>query len=224
MKRNTKIATMIAVGGIAGGALAAGPVLAANDPSPSPRPPGMGQMIGGNGGPGQMMGRYGGGGPGVESCPQGTGGWLGTTAPKGTLTSAQKTTLAAIAEREKLAYDLYTAFAARYDAPVFDHFAVAESRHLTAVRALLDRYGVPDPTKGKPAGAFGNAQVKATYAKLLAQGNGGEQAALRAGQAVEKADVDALTKAVTGLAAPDVQQLYTRLLHSSQMHLTLLQR
>ena len=45
-----------------------------------------------------------------------------------------------MAEEEKLAHDLYTAFAARYDVRVFQRIAAAETRHLTVVRTLLDRY------------------------------------------------------------------------------------
>jgi hypothetical protein len=124
-----------------------------------------------------------------------------------------------MAEQEKLAHDLYTAYAARYDARIFDQITVAETRHLAAVRALLDRYGVPDPTAGKAAGQFASTSVKATYDRLLAQGSGGEQAALKAGVTVEQAQVAALRKALKGLTAADVQQVYNRLLTTSQRHL-----
>ena len=77
---------------------------------------------------------------------------LGGVAPaKGTLTTRQQSTLAAMAQEEKVAHDLYAAFAGRHDAVTFDRIAAAETQHLTAVRTLLQRYGLPDPTAGKPA-------------------------------------------------------------------------
>jgi hypothetical protein len=125
-----------------------------------------------------------------------------------------------MAQEEKLAHDLYAAFAARYDAVVFDHIAAAETQHLTAVRTLLQRYGVSDPTANQPAGAFTDPAVQATYDKLLAQGNGSQAAALTAGQQVERDDIADLKAALNGLTAPDVKQAYTNLLAASQRHLT----
>ena len=43
--------------------------------------------------------------------------------------------------------------------------------------------------------------------------------ALAAGIAVEKADIADLKAAMTGLTAPDVQQVYTNLLRGSERHL-----
>jgi len=145
---------------------------------------------------------------------------LGVTAEQGTLTAAQKTTLASMAQEEKLAHDLYVAFAARYDAVVFDHIAAAETQHLVAVRALLQRYGVTDPKANQPAGAFTDPAVQAGYDKLLAQGNGSRSAALAVAQQVEREDITALTAALDGLTAPDATQVYTSLLAASRHHLT----
>jgi hypothetical protein len=83
-------------------------------------------------------------------------------------------------EEEKLAHDRYAAFADRYDAVVFDHIAASESRHLSAVRLLLQRYGITDPTAGRPAGAFTDSAVRATYDKLAKQGEGSLSAAIAA--------------------------------------------
>jgi hypothetical protein len=140
------------------------------------------------------------------------------------LTEQQKTTLTAMAQEEKLAHDLYTAFAAKYDAVVFDRIAASETQHLTAVRTLLDRYGLADPTVGKAAGQFSDPAVQATYDRLLAQGQASEAAALQVGQTVEKTDIDDLRAAQDGLTAADVRQVYEHLLAASQHHLTAFQR
>ena len=54
-----------------------------------------------------------------------------------------------MAEEEKLAHDVYVALAARYpDLMQFARIQRSETMHLTAVRTLLTRYGIADPTTG----------------------------------------------------------------------------
>jgi hypothetical protein len=134
------------------------------------------------------------------------------TAAQGRLTAAQETTLASTAQEEKLAHDLYAAFAARYDAVVFDHIAAAETQHLAVVRTLLQRYGLSDPTANQLAGTFTDKAVQAMYDTLLALRNGSQAAALSAGQQVERDDIGDLKAALSGLTGPDVKQVYTNLL------------
>ena len=203
------------------------PAAMAGAPTPGWRGDGSGMgMNGGMGANGTGMGMHGamadGAGMGMAGA-DGCGG-LAVTAPKGTLTEGQTTTLAAMAQEEKLAHDLYVAFAARYDATIFDHIAVAETRHLTAVRTLLTRYGIADPTAGRPAGEFNDPAVRATYHRLLTEGQADRAAAIRVGQTVEQGDINALRTALDGLTAPDVRQVYGHLLITSQHHLTAFQR
>ncbi|HEX6469010.1 MAG TPA: DUF2202 domain-containing protein [Streptosporangiaceae bacterium] len=217
MRRISKTAAALTAGGALalGGIAVAAPVLAGGPgPGPGDRPVATqtGPAVPGGPRAGYGMGQMRGQGPGDGTCQC-------LPAPGGSVTAAQKATLAGMAEEEKLAHDLYAAFAARYDARVFDQIAAAETQHLTAVRTLLDRYGVSDPTAGKAAGQFASAEVKATYDRLLAQGSASEQAALRAGITVEKADIAALRAAAGGLTAADVKQVYERLLTASQRHL-----
>jgi hypothetical protein len=215
-----RTATLVAVGVLGLGGLAvAAPALALAgagpaDPGPSsagPPTPGMGHGYGMGAGPGYGMGA----GPGDGTCLG-----QGVTAQQGTLTGAQKTTLASMAQQEKLARDLYAQFAARYDAVVFNHVAAAESRHLATVRTLLQRYGVADPTVNQPAGTFTDPAVQATYDRLLAQGEQSLSAALSAGQQVERAGIDDLKAALDGVTAPDVKQVYLGLIAGSERHLT----
>src|SRR6266545_4238817 len=195
------------------------PTVAASDPGPGWR--------GGNGmGPGNGMGM--GSGNGMRAgmgtnARDGSCAGLAVTAATGTLTEQQRTTLAAMAQEEKLAHDLYTAFADRYPAVVFDRIAASETRHLTAVRTLLARYGLADPTAGKPAGQFSDPAVPGSYDKLLAQGQANQAAALKVGETVEQTDIADLQAALNGLTAPDVRQVYTTLLTASRHHLTALQ-
>lgn len=151
-------------------------------------------------------------------------GGLGTV-EKGTLTAAQKTQLADLAAEEQLAHDLYTAFAAKYPADTaFSRVAAAEAAHLKALRTLLDRYGVADPTAGNAAGAFASAEVQRQYDQLLARGRTSLADAYAVGVQVEKADVADLDKAADGLTAPDVSRVYLHLETASRHHLAVFQR
>jgi hypothetical protein len=178
---------------------------------------------GGNGmGPGGMVGRADAGmGVGVRdgSCLDGA-----DLPAKGTLSARQQSILVSMAQEEKLAHDLYTAFAARYDATVFDRVAASETQHLSVVRTLLVRYGLADPTAGKDVGQFGDATVQATYDRLLAQGQVSLAGALQAAQSVERTDIADLTAALDGLTAADVRQVYQNLRDASQHHLTAFER
>lgn len=200
MRARTALIAIVAGGAVVLGALAAVPALATS---------GNGQGNGPGGGPvATAPGRHGG------DCP------LGITVPSGTLTDEQRAALAFNAEEEKLAHDLYTAFATRYGTAVFDRIAGAESQHLNAIRTMLDRYGIADPTAGRAAGVFATQDVQATHDTLLAQGATNERAALQVGVTVETDDIAQLRTALDGLTAPDVQRVYTRLLAASERHLT----
>ena len=59
-----------------------------------------------------------------------------------------------LVEEEKLAHDVYVALSEIYDANQLRNIPAAELQHQDAVRVLLDRYGLDDPTIGAAAGEF----------------------------------------------------------------------
>jgi hypothetical protein len=138
---------------------------------------------------------------------------------QGTLTDAQKLSLAGMAEEEKLAHDVYVALAAKTGDRRFSRISPAETQHLTEVRALLTRYGVADPTAGKADGVFATAAVQRQYDDLVARGSASLDAALAVGRDVEKADLADLAEARSGVTAPDVLAVYDRLTRGSEAHL-----
>ncbi|GGN50577.1 hypothetical protein FHR83_009226 [Actinoplanes campanulatus] len=201
-----RAATVVTAGALTlGGPTVAAPALAGHGPFGGFAPTGTATA---DRGPGYGMGM------GYGACPGSS-----LTAEQGTLDDAQKAALTALAQKEKLAHDLYAAFAARYDAPIFDHIAMAETHHLDAVRTLLRRYGVTDPTADQKAGTFTDPAVQADHDKLLAEGGKSLSAALAAAQQSERDDIAALRSALDGLSAPDAEQVYTRLLTASERHL-----
>jgi hypothetical protein len=179
---------------------------------------GNGQGKNGQGMNGQGNGRQG------RGAGMGAGGGAGmgadlTNVASGTLTATQKTSLAAMAEEEKLAHDLYVTLAARYGTTPFSRISNAETRHLTEVRLVLTRYNITDPTAGKAVGTFATPSTQQLYNKLVAQGTASVDGAYAAARTVEKTDIADLNKAKAGVTAPDVLAVYSHLLAGSQRHL-----
>lgn len=173
---------------------------------------------------GQDHGKAGGLGHGKAGGP-GAGPDSGSTAAgnvaAGTMTEQQKAELAYMAEEELVAHDLYTAFAGLYDTPVFSRVASSESNHLDAVRNLMERYGVSDPTVDHVAGVFSDDSLQNLYDGLLAKGRLSQADALEAGRTVEKTDIASLTAAAKGATtSPDAKTVFTRLLEASKHHLS----
>ena len=102
--------------------------------------------------PGMGYGRGNGGGPGAGMMAQ-------DAVAQGTLTAAQKTTLATMADEEKMAHDLYVALAAKYP----DH-----SRHccLTLRSARRGWNAVPTLTGGPPGGMLQGARHRAASGRV----------------------------------------------------------
>jgi hypothetical protein len=231
MNTRTRIAATITGGAAVVALLAATPSIAATRPTGAPQPTQatsanqqnaqqMGNCDGTGAGPaygrGNGQGRNG-QGAGMQGRGAGMGADL-TGVASGTLTATQKTKLAAMAEEEKLAHDLYVAFGDKYGTP-FSRITNAETRHLTEVRIVLKRYAITDPTAGKAAGTFATTSTQQLYNKLLAQGTASVDGANSAARAVESTDLTDLKAAATGVTAPDVTQVYKNLLAASQRHL-----
>jgi len=231
MNTRTRIAATIAGGAAVVALLAATPSIAATRPTGAPQltqatsanqqnAQQMGNCDGTGAGPaygrGNGQGRNG-QGAGMQGRGAGMGADL-TGVASGTLTATQKTKLAAMAEEEKLAHDLYVAFGDKYGTP-FSRITNAETRHLTEVRIVLKRYAITDPTAGQAAGTFATTSTQQLYNKLLAQGTASVDGANSAARAVESTDLTDLKAAATGVTAPDVTQVYKNLLAASQRHL-----
>lgn len=127
--------------------------------------------------------------------------------------------LQAMAAEEKLARDVYTALGDIYDVNQFDRIAAAEQQHLTAVRTLMTRYGVTDPTLGDPYGSFDDDGVQALYDKLVAQGKKSLAEAAQVGITIEELDIADLEDALADNPAADVAQVLNALKNGSENHL-----
>ena len=233
MRTRTRIAATFTGGAAVVAVLVAAPALATTGPTGRPaitqqNAQQLGTCDGTGAGRGNSQDRSGQGpgmqgrGAGMGAGMQGRGGGRGTdltNVPSGTLTDAQKTKLAAMAEEEKLAHDLYDAFADKYGTPQFNRISNAETRHLDEIRIVLKRYAITDPTAGKAAGTFATASTQQLYTTLLPQGAASVDAANAAARTVETTGITDLKAAAAGVTAPDVAQVYKNLLAGSQRHL-----
>lgn len=138
---------------------------------------------------------------------------------KGTVTEAQQATLSWLTEEEKVAHDLYVALGDKFGDRRFLRIARSETNHLRAMRVVLQRYDIADPTKGLAPGSFTSQRAQSTYDQSLAQGRASLKAALAVGKEVERADIVALKAARADIEAPDVDRVVTHLLRASRMHL-----
>ncbi len=129
--------------------------------------------------------------------------------------------LAFARDEERVARDLYRALADKYNnARPFSNIVNSESRHFDAVGVLLKRYGIADPSAGKAAGSYANAELQKLYDQWLAQGSASLAAAYRVGVELEQRDIADLKRMLGQSALPaDVAQVYRYLLAGSEHHL-----
>ncbi len=138
----------------------------------------------------------------------------------GILTPDQEQGLIFMVEEEKLAHDIYAAFAEQYDVPIFSNIAASEARHQLAVGVVLERYDIDASFLPEVAGVFHNEVLGSRYTSLLEEGSASLAAALGVGVQIETLDIADLMSRLEDLDdAPDVHEMYSHLLAGSQNHL-----
>ena len=184
--------------GIAGAAIA----VPFHSPGPVPRTPNTALQPAAVGGPGAGMHTQ------------------HATGTKGTIDASGKTALAALVDEEKMAFDLYTALAAKYPDSKFARVVKSEAHHLEMVRGLFATYDVADPTADLASGKFVDADRQRLYDSLLMKAAAGLGAAYQVGIVVEQDDIDLLDSMSDAFAgAPDVQAAMANLRAASERHL-----
>lgn len=135
------------------------------------------------------------------------------------LAAATVTVLEHMVTEEKLAHDVYVTLGERYDVATFERIARSEARHTDAVRALLERYGIDDPTAGDPVGVFDDPTFQGLYDDLVAQGEPSLAAAAGVGIFIEELDIADLAQAIEQEHPADVIRVLSNLLRGSEQHL-----
>ena len=137
--------------------------------------------------------------------------------PEANLTAEERAGLIWMREEEKLAHDVYTALYDKWNTPIFTNIAAAEQTHTDAVKTLLDRYAIADPSAGTAAGTFTNPDIQALYTSLVAKASTSLVAALTVGATIEDLDIADLQARAT--TTPDIALVYANLEKGSRNHL-----
>ena len=122
-------------------------------------------------------------------------------------------------EEEKLAHDVYVTLYQKWGLPVFNNIAKSESAHTSAVKVLLDRYGIADPAAGNGVGEFTDPALQALYNQLVEQGSKSLSDALKVGAAIEEIDIRDLETRLAQTDRADIELVYNNLKNASYNHL-----
>lgn len=162
----------------------------------------------------------------VLSSTQMPGNAVNTTVPavsappqSSSLTKEEQDGLLFMREEEKLAHDIYTAMAQKWNINIFQNIAQSETAHLEAVKTVLSAYQVSDPAAALPAGQFSIPELQALYTHLIARGSQSLAEALKVGAAIEETDIRDLKEKLFETDKADIRQVYENLLQGSYNHL-----
>ena len=144
--------------------------------------------------------------------------------PAASLSDQETAALLFMREEEKLARDVYIQMYQKWRLPIFKNISKSEQTHMDAIKALLDRYGLPDPAADAGIGEFQNAELQKLYGDLLQVGMGSLKEALEVGVAIEEIDIDDLTEAIAITTHNDIRRVCTNLRQASLQHLGSFQR
>jgi hypothetical protein len=151
--------------------------------------------------------------PACRHCPGGGGGGSGS------LTQDEIEGMKYMREEEKLARDSYLTLYDQWHLAIFYKISNSEVMHMSKVKDLLDRYGLPDPAAGNPVGVFTNPILQQLYNDLMAQGSQSSMEALRVGVTIEEVDIADLQKYLALTNKADIINVYAMLMNGSYRHL-----
>ncbi len=137
--------------------------------------------------------------------------------PVSDLTQDEIDGLAFMREEEKLAGDVYVALYDEWGLNIFNNISGAESTHTAAVKTLLDRYDIADPSEGLAPGEFINPEIQALYNDLVETGSQSVVDALLVGALIEDLDISDLQDRAT--QTPDINLVYDNLERGSRNHM-----
>jgi len=128
-------------------------------------------------------------------------------------------TLTFMREEEKMARDMYLNMSDLWDSALFRNIAASEQRHMDAVAALLDKYGLPDPADPNAIGWYADGALQQLFDDLSARAQTAYQVALLVAALIEEVDIEDNRNAILETDNSDLQQLYANLLRGSRNHL-----
>ncbi|WP_457751986.1 DUF2202 domain-containing protein [Thermococcus sp.] len=139
--------------------------------------------------------------------------------PTGQLTQEEIDGLLYMVEEEKLAHDVYVTLYEKWNLQIFNNIAQSETTHVEAVRTLLQKYNLTDPTANEPVGVFTNPDLQALYNQLIEQGSKSVIDALKVGALIEETDIIDLQERIDQTDKLDIIAVYENLMKGSRNHL-----
>ncbi len=135
------------------------------------------------------------------------------------LSTQEKDGLIYMRLEEKLARDVYLTLGKTYNQKMFINIPESEQRHMDAVKALLDKYEIPDPVTDNEIGSFANVDFKKLFDDLVAKGQTSFKDAMLVGKEIEEMDIKDLTERIEQTDNPDIKSVYENLKQGSENHL-----
>jgi hypothetical protein len=102
---------------------------------------------------------------------------------------------------------------------IFANITESEATHSAAIKALLDRYLLPDPLAGLPNGVFLTPAFQALYDSLVATSRLSLIDALKVGVEIEELDMHDIAALMVNVDNADILMVYDNLLRGSRNHL-----
>jgi hypothetical protein len=134
------------------------------------------------------------------------------------LTAAEKDWITLIRIDEKLARDVYLELYDIWGVRVFKNIAASETRHMAAVKTLIDKYRLDDPVAGLDVGEF-PGEFQTLDDTLVWLGSQSVVDAYEVGVMIEELDIDDLTNALFEVQKADIKNVFNNLLDGSESHL-----
>ncbi len=142
------------------------------------------------------------------------------TLPAENLSKEENAALLQMREEELLAYDVYNYLFDAWGIRIFNNIADSESRHASAIKALLEKYNIADPAENHEPGKYNNKQLQALYHRLTAEGAASYEAALKTGALLEETDIKDLQQYLENTVDNrDISMVFGNLKRASEYHL-----
>lgn len=135
------------------------------------------------------------------------------------LTEDEAAGLLYMIEEEKMARDLYDAFAEQTGSRIFERISDSEQQHMDALLMLADAAAIDVSVLSTAPGTFQDQTIQDLYNTLLAQGSASLADAIAVGIAVEETDIDDLQQLLPETEISLLGVVYGNLLAGSQNHL-----
>ncbi|NPA22666.1 MAG: DUF2202 domain-containing protein [Candidatus Micrarchaeota archaeon] len=122
-------------------------------------------------------------------------------------------------QEEKLARDVYLTLYEKWGAQIFYNIAQSEQRHMDAVLAVMEAYGIENPLPSDDRGVFRDQMFVDLYNQLVEEGSQSLEAALQVGIKIEELDIADLEERMAVVTNPEILRVYQNLEAGSENHL-----